>query len=557
MAKKSSNPMDAARKAARKRELERNKASRQKVRDEIMIRKDPRPLQAEVRRLERLSSTGNGKLSAIDSNELKEKRAELEAMLRLKEEFVAKHPNSRKLVFPGEEEERAEKERQRKAEEESKMAAGAGKASSGPAGGGQYAGIIPERSVYYDPVFNPTGAPPPGMPYREKPPDQWPAPPLPSSPPPSWPTTFDTRFEAQAGEEKADVLSGDEVGTSNSDTDSDSNSDEDGIQLPEGPPPLPPAADVEVKEESEEDDDDDDDGIVMPSGPPPPKVGSNVPAGPTQMHYTGPPPGFGTHSGTDMPLAAPNWTSHGPMSGPGPFPAGLSDQMRPPTWQAGPSQFRPPPPMRPFPRAGAPRGFEGYAAHAGAGGGVRADPMALNGEVRPTYQSWRARPRPSPHTLHPSPSGPNSVPARAPTGPSASSAAASHHSRPRAPGPPPVRPPTSISAAPQMRDFRKEAAEFVPPALARKRAAQRAQAAKGGLPGMVDAAPASGPRADQQEATSSKDDTQRIGLMDRLKPHLNTSRDAQEASPRSGQAPGRRKKDDEYERFLGDIGDLL
>jgi len=26
----------------------------------------------------------------------------------------------------------------------------------------------PERSAYYDPVFNPFGAPPPGMPYRER-----------------------------------------------------------------------------------------------------------------------------------------------------------------------------------------------------------------------------------------------------------------------------------------------------------------------------------------------------------------------------------------------------
>lgn len=26
----------------------------------------------------------------------------------------------------------------------------------------------PERSIYYDPVFNPFGAPPPGMPYRER-----------------------------------------------------------------------------------------------------------------------------------------------------------------------------------------------------------------------------------------------------------------------------------------------------------------------------------------------------------------------------------------------------
>lgn len=26
----------------------------------------------------------------------------------------------------------------------------------------------PTRSIYYDPVFNPYGAPPPGMPYRER-----------------------------------------------------------------------------------------------------------------------------------------------------------------------------------------------------------------------------------------------------------------------------------------------------------------------------------------------------------------------------------------------------
>lgn len=27
---------------------------------------------------------------------------------------------------------------------------------------------IPKRSIYYDPVFNPYGNPPPGMPYRER-----------------------------------------------------------------------------------------------------------------------------------------------------------------------------------------------------------------------------------------------------------------------------------------------------------------------------------------------------------------------------------------------------
>jgi len=31
----------------------------------------------------------------------------------------------------------------------------------------------PERSIYFDPVFNPFGAPPPGMPYREKRKSAW------------------------------------------------------------------------------------------------------------------------------------------------------------------------------------------------------------------------------------------------------------------------------------------------------------------------------------------------------------------------------------------------
>jgi len=29
-------------------------------------------------------------------------------------------------------------------------------------------GKRPERSIYYDPVMNPYGAPPPGMPYKER-----------------------------------------------------------------------------------------------------------------------------------------------------------------------------------------------------------------------------------------------------------------------------------------------------------------------------------------------------------------------------------------------------
>ncbi len=70
---------------------------------------------------------------------------------------VAAHPEHRKFVFPD-------------------------KPSTDPSGSNQHQnqreppGLYnrdgklkhPERSAYYDPVFNPFGAPPPGMPYRER-----------------------------------------------------------------------------------------------------------------------------------------------------------------------------------------------------------------------------------------------------------------------------------------------------------------------------------------------------------------------------------------------------
>lgn len=66
---------------------------------------------------------------------------------------VEAHPEHRKFVFPERPSEHGEQQ-----------------SSDEPAGLYDKNGRLkhPERSVYYDPVFNPFGAPPPGMPYREK-----------------------------------------------------------------------------------------------------------------------------------------------------------------------------------------------------------------------------------------------------------------------------------------------------------------------------------------------------------------------------------------------------
>lgn len=66
---------------------------------------------------------------------------------------VEAHPEHRKFVFP-------DRPEDAKAEE----------ASDNTPGLYDKNGRLkhPERSLYYDPVYNPYGAPPPGMPYREK-----------------------------------------------------------------------------------------------------------------------------------------------------------------------------------------------------------------------------------------------------------------------------------------------------------------------------------------------------------------------------------------------------
>ncbi|KAF9654117.1 hypothetical protein BDM02DRAFT_3177050 [Thelephora ganbajun] len=202
---KAANPADAYRKAQRKKEIKKNKAERQKNRDFALVKKDTTEIEEEIEQLEKKETP-----SATEQARLKELKADLEKVNKKKEEWVEEHPEHRKLVF---------KPKRRPQDEETRPPS-----SIGPTSRNLFKknGLPrhPERSIYYDPVMNPYGLPPPGMPYMEKP-----------LPP-----------EGSKGQEQ-----------DNSDSDDD-------IVMPEGPPPG-------VEEEPVDSDDD----IPMPEGPPPSK----------------------------------------------------------------------------------------------------------------------------------------------------------------------------------------------------------------------------------------------------------------------------------------------
>lgn len=96
--------------------------------------------------------------SGSDKTRLKELNAELEKINKKKEEYVAEHPEQRKLVYRAR---RQQNERQDEAIEETKP-------KSRNLFNKHGLPRHPERSIYYDPVMNPYGVPPPGMPYAER-----------------------------------------------------------------------------------------------------------------------------------------------------------------------------------------------------------------------------------------------------------------------------------------------------------------------------------------------------------------------------------------------------
>lgn len=89
-----------------------------------------------------------------ESPRLQELKDELEKINRKKAEYVAEHPDQRRLVY---------RPRRKDGEEVEELVLRKRKMFDKN-------GIPrhPERSIYYDPVMNPFGVAPPGMPYAQR-----------------------------------------------------------------------------------------------------------------------------------------------------------------------------------------------------------------------------------------------------------------------------------------------------------------------------------------------------------------------------------------------------
>ncbi|KAG6380975.1 WW domain binding protein 11-domain-containing protein [Boletus reticuloceps] len=229
---KNLNPADAYRKAQRKKELKKNKTERVKVRDFSLVKKDTRDLEDEIEKLE-----ASAELSAADKSRFTNLKNELSRIMQKKEEYVQEHPEQRKLVYRPRKQERGEDQKEAPSVEQKRNLF-------------NKHGLPrhPERSIYYDPVMNPYGVAPPGMPYIERP-----------------LTADEVDSGGDVGDSDEDIVmpDGPPPGTSQED-----GSDDD-IPMPEGPPPgsipdvLPPLPHISMSTPS----------LILPPPPPPPPPG--------------------------------------------------------------------------------------------------------------------------------------------------------------------------------------------------------------------------------------------------------------------------------------------
>ncbi|KAF8665269.1 hypothetical protein AX16_000290 [Volvariella volvacea WC 439] len=353
-----------------------------------LVKKDTSEIEDEITKLE-----GRKDLTQADRNRLSDLKSELEKINNKKLEYVKEHPEHRKLVF-----------RPRKKDESAEPIELPKRNLFKKNGLPRH----PERSIYYDPVMNPYGVPPPGMPYVERP-----------------------------------LLPGE--------VDSQDEMDDDDVSLPRGPPPGP--FDQEVTS---------DDDIPMPEGPPPEKPGSfsATPLLPPSLPVfpplpPGPPPFPPAVPGTIPPSVAlppPPLPGQMPPFLPPPPPGALTGPFPPPSTFVG--NFPPPPPPPPpgfsaaapppgmLPPTGLPPPPPGFFPRRQSASSIQ-DP--LSAVPHQTYQAHRA----------------NKI---------ASSLPAPHPSLPINPVRAAATAAATIEVAPQLRDFKKEATSFVPSALKRKKA---------------------------------------------------------------------------------------
>ncbi|KAH7923900.1 hypothetical protein BV22DRAFT_1130275 [Leucogyrophana mollusca] len=475
---KNLNPADAFRKAQRKKELK--KASRSsKARDFALVKKDTRELEDDIAKLE-----GASELSVPDKARLTDLKAELAKIMAKKEEYVKEHPEQRKLVYKA--------RRQEKDEDEKEPPPPPPKRNLFNKHG---LPRHPERSVYYDPVMNPYGVAPPGMPYMERP------------------------------------LRPDEVA---SEDDSGNDTDDD-VAMPEGPPPEG------VNGGDSENDSDDD--IPMPEGPSPnaieqhhvlppfpPNGFPSLPPHPSLSAHLPPPPGFPAQ-GIPLP-PRPEFSSSLPPPPPGfptrPLPpSGFGNLPFPPP--GPPPGFPSLPPSSAFMQHPLPPPPPGFFPRTQSASAMQ-DP--LSSVPHQTYQAQRLNRMPTGHpSLPPKPVG----------GPSTSSS--NGHSTA-----------ATVSAAPQLRDLKKEATAFVPASLKRKKAGAPAASPS------VNAAPSFGVGSETTEPVVSSSRPDLVSaLKDQFGPVPATHHPiapGTNSSRKGGESLAVKGKDD-YQKFMEEMGDII
>ena len=251
-------------------------------------------------------------------------------------------------------------------------------------------------------------------------------------------------------------------------------------------------------------------GTSLPPPPPggfPPNSSSLPPLlpGSTVGHFPPPPP---------------NWPVNFPPPPPPGYPA-----MVPPSFPQFSNFPPPPPPFNPNSMLPPPPGF--FPRRTQSSSSVQ-DP--LSSIPHQTFQAHRATQLATPHpSLPPKPTSNTSAPPKAQASEAELAAA-------------------TVFAAPQLRDFKKEATAFVPTTVKRKKTAAASTPSSG-----VNAAPSLGELANDAE----KNVDARPDLLSTLKNQFGPSPGLHKGVSSTKQDKVDSKRKDDYDRFVEEMGDIL
>ncbi|KAG5520104.1 hypothetical protein PMAC_001180 [Pneumocystis sp. 'macacae'] len=133
---KNYNPAHEFHKKRKQEYIKKAKAEKQRHRDEKLAKRDPAKIEAQILELRGLEQ--KGQLSALDQSNLEILESDLKRIRKI-----------RKHLGPIIESEKTKAREAKEIKQQQKIPKN------------------PERSIYYDPIYNPYGVPPPGMPYKE------------------------------------------------------------------------------------------------------------------------------------------------------------------------------------------------------------------------------------------------------------------------------------------------------------------------------------------------------------------------------------------------------